>query len=204
MLTWLCLKGKAGNAVVVSLIIIVALIVFWLIGVYNGLVTLKNRVSEAWSDIDVQLKRRSDLIPNLIETVKGYAKHETELLTKVTELRSAALSAKAPADRAAKEDMLVGVPGAADQENSAAEDGSTEEESPEDNLTEEDFRAEDSPEDESPLEDSPEDEAGSEEVALEEVAEEPPPAKKGRRPDLLAAVEILKSSEGHPRRKGAR
>lgn len=75
------------------LIIVAALIVLWLIGAYNGLVTARNRVDEAWSDIDVQLKRRYDLIPNLVETVKGYATHEKELLEKVTAARANAISA---------------------------------------------------------------------------------------------------------------
>ena len=66
------------------LIIAVVVILGWLIAVYNGLIRLKNRVSEAWSDIDVQLKRRYDLIPNLMETVKGYMKHENDVLIKVT------------------------------------------------------------------------------------------------------------------------
>lgn len=86
---------------------VIALVAVWLIAVYNGLITQKNRVDEGWSDIDVQLKRRSDLIPNLLETVKGYAKHEKELLTKVTELRTAALSATNAHDRAEKENMLT-------------------------------------------------------------------------------------------------
>lgn len=89
-------------------IVLVVLVVLWLIATYNGLITLKNRVDEAWSDIDVQLKRRYDLIPNLLETVKGYATHEKKLLTEVTELRTAALNAKTPHDRAEKEDMLSG------------------------------------------------------------------------------------------------
>lgn len=67
------------------LIGIVLLVVFYLIAIYNSLVRLKVRVEEAWSDIDVQLKRRYDLIPNLINTVKGYASHEEGVLTKVTE-----------------------------------------------------------------------------------------------------------------------
>lgn len=83
------------------------LIGLWLIGVYNGLVQQKNRVDEAWSDIDVQLKRRSDLIPNLIETVKGYAKHEKQLLEDVTRLRTEALSAGSVEERAQKENMLT-------------------------------------------------------------------------------------------------
>jgi LemA protein len=66
----------------------------FLVVTYNGLIKLKNRVKEAWSDIDVQLKRRYDLIPNLIETVKGYAKHESETFEKVVEARSAAMSAQ--------------------------------------------------------------------------------------------------------------
>ncbi len=85
---------------------IIVLVVLWLIGAYNGLITLRNRVDEAWADIDVQLKRRYDLIPNLLETVKGYAKHEKDIFTKVTELRTAALAAKTPADRADKENQM--------------------------------------------------------------------------------------------------
>ena len=75
------------------LIGIVIVIAFWLIAVYNGLIKLKNRTDEAWSDIDVQLKRRYDLIPNLISTVKGYAQHEKNLFEKVTQARTAAMGA---------------------------------------------------------------------------------------------------------------
>lgn len=71
---------------------VVAIIIVWLVIIYNGLITLKNRTDEAWSDIDVQLKRRYDLIPNLVETVKGYASHESETLEKVIEARNAAMS----------------------------------------------------------------------------------------------------------------
>ncbi len=85
---------------------VLAIIVLWVIMVYNGLIHLKVRCEEAWSDIDVQLKRRYDLIPNLIETVKGYASHEKELFTRVTEARAAAMSAGSVADKAAKENML--------------------------------------------------------------------------------------------------
>ncbi len=81
-------------------------IVLWLIGIYNSLIRLKNRVDEAWSDIDVQLKRRYDLIPNLVETVKGYATHEKELFTKVTEARSKAMQAGSLKDKAEAENML--------------------------------------------------------------------------------------------------
>lgn len=79
----------------------------WLIVAYNGLVTLKNRVDEAWADIDVQLKRRADLIPNLLETVKGYAKHEKQLFEEVTKRRTEALKATAPHERAEKENLLT-------------------------------------------------------------------------------------------------
>jgi LemA protein len=92
--------------IVLALIAVLAVIV---VGMYNSLIKLKNRVDEAWSDIDVQLKRRYDLIPNLIETVKGYAKHEEGTLTKVTEARNAAMQAQAGGDAKAQaeaENML--------------------------------------------------------------------------------------------------
>jgi len=85
---------------------IVAVVVLWFVATYNSLVTLKNRVAEAWSDIDVQLKRRYDLIPNLIETVKGYVKQEKEVLTQVTAARTAAMGAQNPHDKAKAENML--------------------------------------------------------------------------------------------------
>ncbi len=76
------------------IILVIALVVlFWFVGTYNMFVTLKNRVKNAWAQIDVQLKRRYDLIPNLVETVKGYAKHEREVFEKVTDLRTRAMSA---------------------------------------------------------------------------------------------------------------
>ena len=71
---------------------VAAAIVFWLIGIYNGLVKLRNEVKNSFSQIDVQLKRRHDLIPNLIETVKGYMKHERETLEKVTQMRQQAVN----------------------------------------------------------------------------------------------------------------
>jgi len=85
---------------------IIAVVVIWLIAVYNGLISLKNRTQEAWSDIDVQLKRRYDLIPNLVESVKGYAKHEKELFTEVTKARAEAMKAKDIAEKAEKENAL--------------------------------------------------------------------------------------------------
>lgn len=95
----------------ITLIVILAILVliigfFWLS--YNSLVTLKNRVEEAWSDITVQLKRRADLIPNLIETVKGYASHEKELFEKVTEARANVVNAtsQGPKQTAAAENQF--------------------------------------------------------------------------------------------------
>lgn len=93
------------------LIVIVALlgmIIMFVIGSYNGLVTLRNRVEEAWSDITVQLKRRTDLIPNLVNSVKGYATHEKEVFEKVTEARSAIMNAQGVADAAKAENMMEG------------------------------------------------------------------------------------------------
>lgn len=87
-----------------SLIVIVGL---WFVVVYNGIISLRNRTQEAWSDIDVQLKRRYDLIPNLVETVKGYAKHEKELFENVTKARSEAMRAKGPAEAGKAENMLT-------------------------------------------------------------------------------------------------
>ncbi len=84
----------------------VAVVVLWVIAVFNGLVTLKNRAKEAWADIDVQLKRRYDLIPNLVETVKGYATHERELFEKVTQARASAISAQGVKEKAKAENML--------------------------------------------------------------------------------------------------
>jgi len=78
----------------------------WLWSVYNGLVTLNVRTEEAWSDIEVQLKRRYDLIPNLVSTVKGYATHESSAFENVTKARSAAMGAQTPAEHAAAENML--------------------------------------------------------------------------------------------------
>lgn len=87
-------------------IIIAAVIYLWL--TYNSLVVLRERIKEALSSIDVQLKRRTDLIPNIVETVKGYAKHEKGVFEKVTEARSAIMGAKSVKDKAAAENMLEG------------------------------------------------------------------------------------------------
>lgn len=85
-----------------------AIIGIWLVALFNGLITLRNRVDESWSDIDVQLKRRYDLIPNLVETVKAYAAHERELFEKVAEARSAAMGARTPGEHDKAENALTG------------------------------------------------------------------------------------------------
>ena len=87
---------------------ILVLLMLILGGMYNSLVTLRVRVDEAWSDITVQLKRRLDLIPNLIETVKGYAKHESSVFTAITEARANALSAKGVKETAAADNQFTG------------------------------------------------------------------------------------------------
>ncbi len=87
---------------------IVVLVALFLFGAYNSLVTLKVRVDEAWSDITVQLKRRLDLIPNLVETVKGYAKHESGVFEAVTAARANALNAKGVKETAASENQFEG------------------------------------------------------------------------------------------------
>jgi LemA protein len=89
------------------LIIALVIIVLFLWATYNGLITAKMRVKEAFSQIDIQLKRRTDLIPNLIETVKGYAKHEKELFEKVTEARSALMKATGVQKKAEANNMLT-------------------------------------------------------------------------------------------------
>jgi LemA protein len=95
-------------AVGTIILIVVAVIVLWIIAVFNGLIRLKTRTDEAWSDIDVQLKRRHDLIPNLIEAVKGYAAHEKQLFEKVTEARSKAINAQGAEEKGKAENMLSG------------------------------------------------------------------------------------------------
>src|SRR3989338_5803474 len=87
---------------------VVAVVALWLIAVYNGLIKLKNRTDEAFSDIDVQLKRRHDLIPNLVETVKGYAKHEAQVFEQVTAARAQAINATGAQAKAETENMLSG------------------------------------------------------------------------------------------------
>src|ERR1700690_2503671 len=93
--------------IIYIIIAVVVVLVVWAIVVFNHFVTLTNRVKEAWSDIDVQFKRRYEIIPNLVETVKGYAAHEANTLQNVTEMRTRAMNA-APADKADAENMLSG------------------------------------------------------------------------------------------------
>lgn len=87
---------------------IVVVLLLYIILTYNGLVTLRNRVKEAWSDIDVQLKRRYDLIPNLVEVVKGYASHEKETLERVITARNVAMSANGAKEKGEAENVLSG------------------------------------------------------------------------------------------------
>jgi len=88
------------------ILLIVAVIAVWFVATYNGLVVFRNRTKEAWADIDVQLKRRYDLIPNLVETVKGYATHERELFEKVTKARTQAMGAQTIKERGEAENVL--------------------------------------------------------------------------------------------------
>ena len=99
-----------STTVIILLVVVGLLVLFALFmwATYNSLVKLKIRVDEAWSDITVQLKRRTDLIPNLVNSVKGYATHEKEVFEKVTEARSAIMDAKGVADTAKAENMLEG------------------------------------------------------------------------------------------------
>ena len=90
------------------IIAIIVLALVWVALSYNGLIRLVNQTKEAWADIDVQLKRRYDLIPNLVEAVKGYAAHESGVFEKVTEARAKALSAQGPAEKGKAEDALSG------------------------------------------------------------------------------------------------
>ena len=90
------------------LVIVLAVVILWIVWAYNRLIQLTNRAEEAWSDIDVQLKRRYDLIPNLVETVKGYVTHERGTLESVTEARTRAMNAQTVEEHAQAENMLTG------------------------------------------------------------------------------------------------
>ena len=92
----------------IIILVILALLVIYVINVYNKLVNSRNKVENQWSQIDVQLKRRADLIPNLVETVKGYANHEEETLTKVIEMRNKAVNASSVNEKVEANNELTG------------------------------------------------------------------------------------------------
>jgi LemA protein len=94
-----------GTYIIIGILVV---IIGWAILMYNSFVRMRNRTNEAWADIDVQLKRRHDLIPNLVESVKGYAAHEQGTFEKVTAARTAAMSAGSPAEKGQDENMLTG------------------------------------------------------------------------------------------------
>ena len=96
------------SIVAIVIIVIVVILAIALVGLYNNFVKLRNRVDNAWSQIDVQLQRRLDLIPNLVETVKGYAAHESGTLESVTAARTACMNATTPEQRAEAENVLTG------------------------------------------------------------------------------------------------
>jgi LemA protein len=87
---------------------VIVVVIVWAIAIYNGLISMRQRVNQAFADVDVQLKQRHDLVPNLVETVKGYAAHERGTLDEVVKARNAAVSAQGPAQQAAAENMLTG------------------------------------------------------------------------------------------------
>ena len=97
--------------IVIVIVVLVVLLAIYAIVTYNGLVGLRNRIENAWAQIDVQLKRRYDLIPNLVETVKGYASHERETLDAVITARNAGINATGPEQQAAAENQLTGTEG---------------------------------------------------------------------------------------------
>jgi LemA protein len=96
------------TVVLIVLIVLLVLIGIYLVVLYNGLVSLRNRIENAWAQIDVQLKRRYDLIPNLVETVKGYAAHEKETLEAVIQARNMAMTASGPHEQAEAENVISG------------------------------------------------------------------------------------------------
>ena len=101
------LHCPAMDLIWIVVIAVLVILVFVFVGIYNGLVQSRNRVDNSWAQVDVQLKRRYDLIPNLVETVKGYASHERETFERVTQARSAAQAATGPAEQAQAEGFLT-------------------------------------------------------------------------------------------------
>ena len=97
--------------ILLLLLIVIVIFFLFLIGIYNSLIRLRNRVKNAWSQIDVQLKRRHDLIPNLVETAKGYMKHEKETLENITQARSRAVGAGTVGEKSKAEGALSGAIG---------------------------------------------------------------------------------------------
>jgi len=95
------------TVVIIVVLAILAIVILWGVAVYNGLIGLRNRVREAWAQIEVQLKRRYDLIPNLVNTVKGYAAHEKGVFERVSEARAKAIAGGSVAERAQSENMLT-------------------------------------------------------------------------------------------------
>lgn len=101
-----------GMWIILAIVVVVLLVVVvWPIAIYNRLVALRNRIDNAWSQIDVQLNRRHDLIPNLVETVKGYASHERETFEAVINARNTAVAAHSPAEQADAENVITGALG---------------------------------------------------------------------------------------------
>jgi LemA protein len=96
---------STSTLIVLAIIVVLAV---WVISIYNGLVSMRQRVNQSFADVDVQLRQRHDLIPNLVETVKGYAAHERGTLDEVVKARNAAVAAQGPAQQAAAENMLSG------------------------------------------------------------------------------------------------
>ena len=97
--------------IIIIILVVLLLLVFFVIGTYNGLVNLRNKVKDAWAQVDVLLKRRNDLIPNLVETVKGYAKHEQSTLEEVIQARNQAVNAKTPEEEMESANVLTGALG---------------------------------------------------------------------------------------------
>lgn len=104
---YIVISNLKNMEVLLILGVIVVGVAFFAIGIYNSLIVLKNKVDEGWADIDTQLKRRWDLIPNMVETVKGYAKHEDKVFVQVTQARSQAMQANTPDEHAKAENMLT-------------------------------------------------------------------------------------------------
>jgi len=96
---------NTSTLIVLAVIVVAAL---WVMSIYNGLVSMRQRVNQAFADVDVQLRQRHDLVPNLVETVKGYAAHERGTLDEVVKARNAAITAQGPEQKAAAENMLSG------------------------------------------------------------------------------------------------